>query len=182
MSAFDEMREMFEAAGHSPAMARQAAIGRYRNEQAAREALDGVTAASNPEAAALAAEHLTPGSALPVVDQAEIRLSSAASTYLGMGHAEAEQYAARHRERAESRHGDQIASARYMISLAEALSAVPVGPVAVRPAAPVLNPVGNPAATAESLTAAVNRAAAQAGRRVAEIVAQRPTTVRRGVR
>jgi hypothetical protein len=182
VSFFDEMVEMFEAAGHSPEMARQAAIGRYRNEQAARDALDGVTAASNPEAAALAAEHLIPGSSLPVIDQAEIRLSSAASTYLGMGHAEAERYAARHRDRAEARNSDQVASARYLIGLAEALAAVPVSPAAVRPTTPAPSPVRQPAATAESLTAAVNRAATRAGRRVAEIVTQHPNTLRGSVR
>ena len=183
MSAFDEMVEMFEAAGNSPDMARRAAIGRYRNEREAREALDGVTVDSSPEAAALAAEHLTPGSQLPIIEQAEVKLSAAAQTYLGMGYTEAEQYAARHRDRAESRHGDQLGSARYLIGLAEALGAVPVRPAStpVRATPPPVNPITSPAATSESLTRAVNRAAAQVGRRVAEIVAQQqPGRARRG--
>lgn len=179
---FDEMTELFQLLGMTEEGARQATIGRYRSERDAREGMDGVTVDSSPDAAALA-EHLIPGSTLPVVEQAEIRLSSAAQTYLGMGQAESGQYAARHRERAESRSGDQVASARYLLGLAEALAAVPVAPTTVRPAvAPAPRPGANPAVTAESLTRAVNRATAEAGRRVAEIVARSTTPAHRTFR
>lgn len=125
MSGFEEMVELFTALGHSPEQARAAAIGRHRNETAAREALDGVRASSNAEAAALA-EHLAPSSTdLPIIDRAEAKLSATAHTYLGMPVTEANRYAKRHVERALARHADQVAAARYVVSLAEALAAVP---------------------------------------------------------
>lgn len=113
---FDELVHMFQLNGLSEAAARQAAIGRSRNEQEAREYFAGPRESAEASPAG--------GASLPPIDHARIRLQSCAVAGLGMSVTEASAYARRHQERALRRGTEQQASA-YLLAFSEALMVDP---------------------------------------------------------